>query len=77
MTISQAVALRVDKLLKEKKMTQYRLSMESGVAQSSISEIRKCKNRAPNLYVITELALGFGITVKEFFDDEVFENVID
>ncbi len=77
MTVAKALSKRIDQLLSEKKITQYRLSMESGVSQTSISEIRKCKNRAPNLYLITEIANGFGISLKEFFNSPLFDNVED
>ena len=79
MSLAEAIALRVEQLLKEKNLTQYKLYKLSGVSQSSISEIRSKKNKAPNLYIIYELAQGFGISLYEFFNADYFKgfNIID
>ena len=73
MSLAEAIALRVEELLKEHNLTQYKLYKLSGVSQSSISEIRSKKNKAPNLYIIYELAQGFGISLFEFFNCEYFK----
>ena len=79
MSLAEAVALRIEDLLKEKNLTQYKLYKLSGVAQSSISEIRSKKNKAPNLYIVYELAQGFGMSLSQFFDCEYFKgyNIVD
>ena len=79
MSLAEAVAARIEDLLKEHNLTQYKLYKLSGVAQSSISEIRSKKNKAPNLYIVYELAQGFGISLAEFFDCEYFKgfNIVD
>ncbi len=79
MSLAEAIALRVEDLLKEKNLTQYKLYKLSGVSQSSISEIRSKKNKAPNLHIIYELAQGFGMSLFEFFDCEYFKgfNIVD
>ena len=71
--------IEVEDLLKEHNLTQYKLYKLSGVAQSSISEIRSKKNKAPNLYIVYELAQGFGISLAEFFDCDYFKgfNIVD
>ncbi|MDD4291244.1 MAG: helix-turn-helix domain-containing protein [Clostridia bacterium] len=74
MTLSMAVAERIEQLLTEHDMTQYRLSMRSGVAQSSISDMRAAKNQTPNLFLIYELSQGFGITLADFFDSPTFRD---
>ncbi len=79
MTLAQAVSLRIDELLKQKNLTQYKLSKLSGVSQSSISEMRSMKNQVPNLYLIYEMSQGFGISVSEFFQSDYFsyDNLTD
>ena len=44
MSLAEAIALRVEQLLKENNLTQYKLSKLSGVSQTTISEIRSKKN---------------------------------
>ena len=79
MSLAEAIALRVEQLLKENNLTQYKLSKLSGVSQTTISEIRSKKNKAPNLYVIYELAQGFNFSLFEFFNCDYFIdfNIID
>ena len=79
MTLSEALAARIEELLTQKNMTQYKLAMESGATNSMISEIRHCKNRSTALSVVYDIAQGFGMDLTEFFDSPLFknENIID
>ncbi len=79
MSLVEAVALRIEDLLKKNNFSQYKLYKLSGVSQSSISEILSKKNKAPNLYIVYELAQGFGISLAEFFDCDYFKgfNIVD
>lgn len=79
MTFNEALAERINELLSEKKMTQYRLSMNSGVAAQSIDNIRRQRNQTNAVNIIYLLAQGFGMTLKEFFDSPLFdiENITD
>lgn len=79
MTIAAAIAMRIDELLRKHQYTQYRLSVLSGVPQSTISAIRLQKNKAVNVRIIHELSQGFGIDLTEFFDSPLFtrENICE
>lgn len=79
MTLSKAVAERIDELLQKAGISQYRLSMMSGVTQSSISDLRSQKNQKPNLYHIYQICDGLGISLTEFFNSPLFvrENITD
>ncbi len=74
MTIGEALALRVNELLEEKQMTQYRLSMLSGVPQASIGDIRHMRNKTVRISLIYGIAQGFGMDLPEFFDCPLFRN---
>lgn len=74
MTISAAIATRVEELLEKYGYTQYRLSVSSGVPQSTISAIRLQKNKAVNVRIIHELSQGFGIELADFFDSPLFRD---
>lgn len=73
MTLSEAVATRIDELLDEKKMTQYRLAQLSGLAQTTIADIRKMRNKGTNIQNINAIAQGFGIDISEFFNSSLFK----
>ena len=79
MTLSEAVALRIEELMAERKLTQYRLYKLTGVAQTTIGDIRLKRHRSVRLIVIYELAQGFGISLYDFFDSPLFkgDNITD
>ncbi len=79
MTFNEALATRINELLKAKNMTQYRLAMNSGVTAQSIDNIRRQRNQTNAVNIVYQLAQGFGMTLKEFFDSPLFdiENITD
>ena len=74
MTLNEAIALRIDELLREKNMTQYRLAANSGVTAQSIHDIRRQKNKTNAVNIIYEIAQGFGMDLPEFFDSPLFRD---
>ena len=79
MTFNEALATRINELLKEMDMTQYRLAMNSGVVAQSIDNIRRQRNKTNAVNIVFQIAQGFGMTLKEFFDSPLFdiENITD
>lgn len=77
MSLNEALAKRIEELLKENNITQYKLALDSGVAAPMISEIRHCKNRTTALYIVYDIAQGFGMELPEFFDSPLFRNLDD
>lgn len=74
MTLNEALAARIEELLAQKGMTQYRLALESGVVAPILSDIRHCKNRTTALYIVYDIAQGFGMDLPEFFDSPLFRD---
>lgn len=74
MTLANALALRIEELLKKYQYTSYRLSILSGVSQSTISDIRLLKNKAVNVRILHEISQGFGIELADFFDSPLFRD---
>ena len=72
MTVNDAVSKRVIALLKEKNMTQYRLEQSSGIQHGHMQWIMKGKSKTVTLTTVMMLARGFGMTVLEFLDDDLF-----
>ncbi len=73
MTINDAVAKRISKLLKEKQIKQYNLEQNSGIAHGSMACIMNGRNKTVTLTTIYLLANGFNMTIQEFLDDPVFD----
>ena len=72
MTVNDAVAKRISRLLQEKGMSQYRLEQESGIQHGSMQCIMNGRNKTVTLSTVIMLARGFGISLTEFLDDEIF-----
>ncbi len=75
MQLNQAVSLRLKELLKEHNMTQYQLFVKSGVPKSTLNNVISCSYDSVKLRIIHELCQGFGISISEFFNSPLFEEV--
>ena len=74
MTVNDAVANRVIRLLQERKITQYRLEQNSGIPHGSMDRILCGQNKTVTFTTVYKLANGFGMSLFEFLDDEVFHS---
>lgn len=71
-TVNHALALRIQELLKIKKMTRYRLAMNSGVTHSTLKNIIHETVKDNLLSTTILIASGFDMTVSEFLDSPLF-----
>ena len=72
MTVSEAVAKRINRLLIGNGMTQYRLEQNSGIQHGSMQCIMNGRNKTVTLSTVILIARGFDMTLLEFLDDPVF-----
>ena len=79
MKFNQIIANRVQKLLNERKWTQYKLSQQSGLPKSTISYTLKGRNETLKTDTILNICRGFDISIFDFFNDPSFlpENIAD
>ena len=59
---------RLQQLLRERGWTEYKLSKECGLAQSTIGNIFR-RNTVPSVATLETICEGFGITMSQFFSD--------
>ena len=74
MTVNDAVAKRVSKLLRERNMSQYRLEQTSGIQHGSMQCIMNGRNKTVTLSTVMLLARGFDMSLPEFLDDVIFSS---
>ena len=76
MQLSDATRERIKQLLREKDMKLFDLSKAAGIALPTISDF--LKNDTKNLRMDTMLHIceGFDITLKDFFNNSLFDEVI-
>lgn len=75
MQLNEAVSRRLAELLTQRNMTQYQLYMKSGVPKSTIGNIMNCAYGSVKLRIIHELCQGLDISICEFFQSPVFEEI--
>lgn len=72
MTLNEAFAKRVKELLKEKKITQYKICQQTGLCPSTMNYIIHAKTKASNFKSMALIIRELGVSVSEFFDSPVF-----
>ena len=73
MVLHMDTLARLKQLLNDRGWTEYRLSKECGLAQSTIGNIYR-RNVNPSLDTLETICKGFGITLSQFFaEGEVVE----
>ncbi len=57
---------RLRQLLEERGWTEYRLSKECGLSESTLANIFR-RNTLPSISTLEAICRGFGITISQFF----------
>ena len=77
MKLVEAVSKRTLSLLENKQYTRYKLCKEGGVPESSLSHLLNVTTSDVKLSTVFAIADTLGMTLKEFFDDPVFDEIED
>lgn len=75
MNIAEAVVKRIDGLCKEQKLSVNALSNASGITQSTVNDIMSGTTYNAGIVTIKKICDGLGITVRDFFDCDLFINL--
>ena len=75
MRIGEAVRQRIEELCRQQDLTVNKLSNISGVTQSTVNNIVSGRNRNATISTIKKLCDGFGITIQEFFESDLFSDL--
>ncbi len=73
MKLNKAIALRIREILKEKKMTQYKLAIETGLYHSTMTDILNCKYQTPNFKNMALIIKALDMSMAKFFDSNLFD----
>lgn len=73
MTTKEAVSARIIELCEERNIAVNALVNISGVAPSTIYSMINEKSQNPGVVSIKKICDGLEITVREFFDSELFD----
>lgn len=75
MKINKAISDKINKILIEKNITVNKLANISCLTQSTVESLVNCQSKNPKLLTIVRICDGLGITLTEFFDDDIFKNI--
>ena len=73
MNTKEAVARRIIELCRERDLAVNALANISGIAPSTIYSMLNQKSKNPGVVSIKKICDGLQITVREFFDSELFD----
>ena len=76
MQLSDATRKRIKFLLKEKNMKLWDLSKAAGIFLPTISDFLKNDTKNLRMDTMFHICEGFNMTLKDFFDDPIFDDVI-
>ena len=75
MTMRECVANRIVKLCQERNMAINALARSAGIPPSTVKNILNGASKNPGVVTIKMICDGFGISLTEFFDTEVFREL--
>lgn len=75
MDLSQAVRIRITKLIKERNLNVSKLSTMAGISRATLSKFLSGQRMYLRIDIIEYICEGLNIKLKEFFDDKIFDNI--
>ena len=75
MHISEAISIKITKICNEKNISVNKIASMSCLTQSTVQHLVDHRSKNPKLLTLVRICDGLGITLKEFFDDELFNNI--
>lgn len=75
MLLPEAIKLRIIELLDTNNLSAYKLLYKGGISPSNISDVLRGKVSEPTISTILHICEGANITLKDFFDSKLFEEV--
>lgn len=77
MKLTEATGKRIEELLKKNGYSQYQLQKKGGIPRSTVSVIISDKVKTVKLDTIYQIAATLGVSLKEFFDSPLFDDLDD
>lgn len=75
MRVKQAIAQRIIEVCDERSIAINALANMSGIPPSTLYSILNSKSQNPGTVTIQKLCDGLGISIREFFDSNLFDGL--
>lgn len=73
--VNEATCKRIRELCWQKRMTEFKLIELAKIPPSTFKSILGGRSKNPGIGNIRKIAGGLGISVREFFDSELFDDL--
>ena len=77
MTLAEAIKIRMQNLMKEKGFSQYDFYTKGGIAKSTASQVLNGTRERVAIKTVYEMASTMGVSLQQFFADDIFNSVSD
>lgn len=75
MRVCEATRERIRELCVKRDMTEYKLIYNTGMPPSTVKSIISGKSKNPGISNIKKITEGLGVSLREFYDFDVFEDL--
>lgn len=75
MQLDNAIIQRIKELLEKYEMSEYALRMNAGIAPATLSNLMNGINTYPRIDTLLHICEGFNLSLKDFFDSNLFDDV--
>jgi len=73
--LSQAIRIRITNLINERNINISKLSTLAGISRSTLSKFMSGQRKIIRLDMVEYICEGLNMKLKDFFDDEIFDNI--
>ena len=75
MNLNEAIVKRIQEICEEKNLNICEASLGGGMSPSSIYDLIKGRTKCSKVITIKRFCEGAGITLKDFFDKDYFNDI--
>lgn len=77
MKLIDAIIYRLHAIMEERGITPYYFYKEGGIAKSTISQVFNGKQQNISMKLLYDFVSTLNMSLKDFFDDSIFDNLLD
>ncbi len=74
MTLSKAIAARLEEFLIARNITLYQLAKDAGVSVSSLQNLYRENTKTPTLALVYKICRGLNVEIQEFLSGDLFSS---
>lgn len=77
MKLVEAIAIRLTNVIKENGFSFYRIERTGGIDGTTVADIARGEYKSVKINTLYQILSTMGVSLKEFFDDPIFDNISD